>query len=649
MESAYRNDILDDALPRRRARVQQEGQSGPVREKEDQKINPYLAQNAFFEEDNLDEFVAEFKRTPPQHVNRDHWAGLLPRPGILRRHHVKWRTHAFSPWEKDIGSSRRVVGCYKGGDQDSEEDDWSMRPSKKAAGKWKGHTDFFLTKQAAKDLLERHQEPYTAEILTAQIYKMANDEVGESSIQPDDWEGWKNTDAEEWAKIQASGTVRVLSTEESNKVSAQLQKEGKEDRILSSRLVRRNKPSEQPGEPAQKKSRLVIRGFEDPDACSLDRYSNLNVILQMAATLKFRGSCGDLKQAFMQSGPLKREAGKIYMWQPSCGLPGLEEGQIIEILHGVYGLIDAPLHWRRTLKAFLTEELQYRQCRLDPCVLVLHVEGAINGVIVVEVDDLLCFGLKEHELRLQKLRERSTVAASRNWLVGLGGYREGRPDAAAGASILASKMAKLKVRDVVALNRVIHDVRSKPELTLVYHAIPMERLRFGVATEASFDNYDDDSSQSAVGVLAYDVALTEGQTAKCLEPWSGDLQMFMASIKKQADLVLQKADADRLLRESLSIVDAKSVYDNVIKDGAQAADKYTALEVAIARERKDGLGAQMRWVEHQSMVVDALTKVGANPQALYRLLDSGHYRIVAEQEQLDERAELRAAGNVKPR
>ena len=406
MESAYRNDILDDALPRRRARVQQEGQSGPVREKEDQKINPYLAQNAFFEEDNLDEFVAEFKRTPPQHVNRDHWAGLLPRPGILRRHHVKWRTHAFSPWEKDIGSSRRVVGCYKGGDQDSEEDDWSMQPSKKAAGKWKGHTDFFLTKQAAKDLLERHQEPYTAEILTAQIYKMANDEVGESSIQPDDWEGWKNTDAEEWAKIQASGTVRVLSTEESNKVSAQLQKEGKEDRILNSRLVRRNKPSEQPGEPAQKKSRLVIRGFEDPDACSLDRYSNLNVILQMAATLKFWGSCGDLKQAFMQSGRLKREAGKIYMWQPSCGLPGLEEGQIIEILHGVYGLIDAPLHWRRTLKAFLTEELQYRQCRLDPCVLVLHVEGAINGVIVVEVDDLLCFGLKEHELRLQKLRER---------------------------------------------------------------------------------------------------------------------------------------------------------------------------------------------------------------------------------------------------
>lgn len=222
---------------------------------------------------------------------------------------------------------------------------------------------------------------------------------------------------------------------------------------------------------------------------------------------------------------------------------------------------------------------------------------------------------------------------------------------------MASKMAKLKVRDVVALNRVIHDVRSKPELTLVYHAIPMERLRFGVATEASFDNYDDDSSQSAVGVLAYDVALTEGQTAKCALLWwksaklrrkvpstlaaetqalnrglgellwtkalwqnlfdqTFDLQMFMASIKKQADLVLQKADADRLLRESLSIVDAKSVYDNVIKDGAQAADKYTALEVAIARERKDGLGAQMRWVEHQSMVVDALTKVGANPQAL---------------------------------
>ena len=103
------------------------------------------------------------------------------------------------------------------------------------------------------------------------------------------------------------------------------------------------------------------------------------------------------------------------------------------------------------------------------------------------------------------------------------------------------------------------------------------------------------------------------------------------------------------MRESLGITNAKSVYDNVTKEGAIAQDKYTALEVAIVRERVDGLGVQIWWVEHQSMIVDALTKVNGNPSALYKLLDSGHYKIVAESDLLDERAVLRAEGRPKRR
>ncbi|CAE7947841.1 C15C7.7 [Symbiodinium sp. KB8] len=59
-------------------------------------------------------------------------------------------------------------------------------------------------------------------------------------------------------------------------------------------------------------------------------------------------------------------------------------------------------------------------------------------------------------------------------------------------------------------------------------------------------------------------------------------------------LVLQRGDGSGVLRDSLAVVDAKSVFDNVTKEGAQAEDKYTALEVAIARERADGLGVQFR-------------------------------------------------------
>ena len=293
---------------------------------------------------------------------------------------------------------------------------------------------------------------------------------------------------------------------------------------------------------------------------------NVQVILQLASSLRVEGSCGDLKAAFMQSDPLKRERGELFVTPPPGGLPGLEEEQLVQIVSGVYGLIDAPLHWRRTLTTYLRDELKYQQSRLDPTIFFLHINGRLEGIIIIEIDDLLCFGYDRHDKQLSKLRERfkfgkfkklqeladgtsfngrriqqdkdynirvdvskfvkerlsevhlekgrkSTPDAealpeeikkvraaigSLSWCA-----KEGRPDASAGASILASKMTKMKIRDIVALNRVISQVRAKPDLTLIYHSIPYEDLRFGVVTDASWDNYSDGSSQGAVGVLAY--------------------------------------------------------------------------------------------------------------------------------------------------
>ena len=57
----------------------------------------------------------------------------------------------------------------------------------------------------------------------------------------------------------------------------------------------------------------------------------------------------------------------------------------------------------------------------------------------------------------------------------------------------------------------------------------------------------------------------------------------------------------------------------------------------------------LRWVERQSMIVDQLTKLHGNPQALYHLLETGYYKITAEDHKLSDRAELRAVGKAKPR
>ena len=428
-------------------------------------------------------------------------------------------------------------------------------------------------------------------------------------------------------------------------------------------------------------------------------------------------------------------------------------GQLIELVAGVYGLIDGPAHWQGTFKEYLTGSLQYRQSRLDPTVFSLYFEERLEGLIIVEIEDILSFGYAEHDRRLSALRERfkfgkfkylqdlregttfngrrirqdkdgaisvdmgkcveermapisiergrrsqpdsPVTEEERQKARGAIGSiawaaKEGRPDLAAPASILASRVKTMKVKDLVQINRAIQNAKAKRDLTLRYFPIPPDKLGWGTVTDASWANHEDGASQGAVAIVAFDKKLLDGASAACSIVWwkSGklrrkvsstlaaeaqalnkglgdlvwaraiyaelldpkfDLAEFRQSLKAQAELVLQKSDADKTLRESLSVVDAKSLYDNLMKEGNQPQDKFTALDVAIARERIDGLGVQVRRVEHQSMIVDALTKLGANPDALLDVIERGTFRLVAEEDRLQERLHRREVGQVKRR
>ena len=151
-----------------------------------------------------------------------------------------------------------------------------------------------------------------------------SDEVKESDIKPEEWPPWKVADGEEWAKVGASGAVKTLYPEESEEIERQLREAGTSGRILPSR-----KPAELPGEPPTMRSRWCIRGDKDPDILSLDGYSPtvttavVSIVLQTAASRKFRCAIGDLKGAFMQSEPLKRQQGRLFCRQPRGGLAGL--------------------------------------------------------------------------------------------------------------------------------------------------------------------------------------------------------------------------------------------------------------------------------------------------------------------------------------
>ena len=70
----------------------------------------------------------------------------------------------------------------------------------------------------------------------------------------------------------------------------------------------------------------------------------------------------------------------------------------------------------------------------------------------------------------------------------------------------------------------------------------------------------------------------------------------------------------------------------------------TAIEVQIIREDLNSLSGKVRWVDHQAMIADPLTKVKGSCVSLYRMLATGEFQLVAEEENLQARHQAKEHG-----
>ena len=255
-------------------------------------------------------------------------------------------------------------------------------------------------------------------------------------------------------------------------------------------------------------------------------------------------------------------------------MPGLHEEQLCEIVLGCYGLVDAPLNWRKTLVSFITKELKYKQSSLDPCTYVLFVDGTLEGLLAVEVDDLLMFGGPQHEECMQKLQRRLTFGKIENInekgvnfngrrlrkvggdiLIDMKAFieermqpveldakrlkqkdsklteeevtkvrracgalnwagREGRPDVASAASMFSSQLLEMRVSDVVKLNKVVNDLKKDSELALRIQPLSEKEMKWGVISDSSFANARGGKTQAGHLLIAFEKKLLEGERAK---------------------------------------------------------------------------------------------------------------------------------------
>ena len=150
-------------------------------------------------------------------------------------------------------------------------------------------------------------------------------------------------------------------------------------------------------------ARLTGRGDHDPELLSLVRNQQTSAptvstngkvaTLQVIASLGADVELGDVTGAFLESAELSRQGGKLFLRQPSGGLPGVQPQQLLEIRLPLYGLNDSPKRWFLEVSNFL-RNIGWKSSALDECVFIFLGPDSkvLAGILCLHVDDLLLGG-----------------------------------------------------------------------------------------------------------------------------------------------------------------------------------------------------------------------------------------------------------------
>lgn len=159
--------------------------------------------------------------------------------------------------------------------------------------------------------------------------------------------------------------------------------------IITSHTVYKIKISEE-GEKTLK-ARIVAHGDKDDlkDVIRKDsataQFNVIRTLLSLASLRNLRLATADIKGAFMQSGPIKRD---IYM-RPPQEWKG-ERGVIWKLTKLVYGIAESGRQWSQTIETWM-----YNQCQLERVDTISQLfirrdsNGKIGFILAKVVDDLL--------------------------------------------------------------------------------------------------------------------------------------------------------------------------------------------------------------------------------------------------------------------
>ena len=97
-----------------------------------------------------------------------------------------------------------------------------------------------------------------------------------------------------------------------------------------------------------------------------------------------------------------------------------KSGEIVKLNKAVYGLKQAGRQWSLRLTHVLVEKVEMEQCKADPCVFRLRIDGETTMILCVHVDDIIVAGESEvcDALYASLLQEFQTTQGNLSWYLG---------------------------------------------------------------------------------------------------------------------------------------------------------------------------------------------------------------------------------------
>ena len=555
-------------------------------------------------------------------VGKDFWHADHKR-GILVRHHLQPRRALYDPGRAqdlpvrlDKLSRLRTTVMFLDSGRKMVRDTWvSPNSNTPMDKKWTGKTIFKILVRSA---MEAHAEWQNPERMSRKDRKALEKELPWSAIPDEQKELYRQALVKEWNTWLKYEAVLILNPECSRQVELMVDA----SRILAARVCYRDKHAATPWLEIKPKARIVCRGDNDPDLLELRRDAptltrlGLMLILQLAASGEgWIMVTADITGAFLQGDQsLAKRKEPLFIRQPKEGLPGLQPGQLLLVVRGIFGLANSPrLFWRFLRDSLIT--LGFVQSTLDKALFMYYEDHQLILALGAHVDDLICAGCPKradnilnkvkttfdfgdwHDSRQEnkmvyggkeiivrndgsvtlgqesfiraltltpvpkwrRIMKDSTLTATEVTEMKSGGgclhwlIAQTRPDLAAGTSLAMS--GSPTVTNLLEVNKLLQEAIRSQDWKLKFVPIPLEQARIIAFSDASWANTEELKSQAGylVFVTGPEVFTPTGDAASLVEWKSHKIRRRCRSTLAAETMSLDAAtDAALFTRELLA-------------------------------------------------------------------------------------------------